>query len=61
MLVEALDDSDSIAATSAELTGDLSKGEVAWAEGSVADLQGKQVSLRFTLSNGSFYSYWIDE
>ena len=61
LTVEALDDAGSVVAASAELTGDLPQGEVAWTAGSLAELQGKHVRLRFTLRNGSLYSYWIEE
>ena len=61
LTVEALDDGGSVVAASAELSGDLPEGEVVWTQGSLAGLQGRPVRLRFTLRNGSFYSYWIDE
>ena len=41
--------------------GDLPQGKVVWTQDSLADLQGRLVHLRFTLRNGSFYSYWIEE
>ena len=63
LAVEALDGGGSIVATSADLNGDLPQGKVVWTQGSLADLQGRLpcVHLRFTLRNGSFYSYWIEE
>jgi len=41
------------------MTGDLLRAEGKWQKGDIADLQGKAVSLRFTLRNGSLYSYWL--
>ncbi|HIA68367.1 TPA: hypothetical protein EYN98_20420 [Candidatus Poribacteria bacterium] len=61
LTVEALDDGGSVVATSADLNGDLPQGKVVWTQDSLADLQGRLVHLRFTLRNGSFYSYWIEE
>ena len=61
LTVEALGDGGSVVAASAELNGGLPQGKVVWTQGSLADLQGRPVRLRFTLRNGSFYSYWIEE
>ena len=60
LTVEALD-GGSVVATSADLNGDLPQGKMVWTQDSLADLQGRLVHLRFTLRNGSFYSYWIEE
>ena len=41
------------------MKGDLVRGEVQWQKGNIADIKGKAVSLRFTLSKASLYSYWL--
>jgi len=58
--VEAVDANGEVLATSAPMKGDVLSGEVKWQEGSIADLKDKAVSLRFTLSNASFYSFWLE-
>ena len=58
--VEVLDDSGNVVSASAELTGDFSRGEISWKKGTLANLKGKRINLRFTLSNGSIYSYWFE-
>ena len=42
------------------LKGDHMKGQFEWKQGALSALQGKEVSLRFTLRDGSLYSYWIE-
>ena len=49
-----------VVAKSKPLTGDLLRGLVTWAEGNIADLKDQTASLRFTLRNGQFYSYWLE-
>ena len=58
--VEVLDENEKVVAASAPMSGDHVRGEVEWTQGSVADLKGKTVSLRFTLRNGQLYSYWFE-
>ena len=58
---EVLDDRGAVLAASNALTGDLPSGEIDWQQGQFADLKGRIVSLRFTLSHARFYSYWIEE
>jgi len=41
--------------------GDQPRGEFRWSQGSLESLKGQQVSLRFTLREGSFYAYWLAE
>jgi len=57
--VEALDEAGKGVATSAPLKGDHRRAEVEWQAGDISDHHGKVVSLRFTLRNAQFYSYWI--
>ena len=58
--VEVLDEHGAVLATSNPVTGDLPRGEVDWQQGNFSDFKGKVVSLRFTLSNAKFYSYWLE-
>ena len=41
------------------MKGDLPDGQVIWRKGSIADLKGIEVRLRFALRNAMFYSYWL--
>jgi hypothetical protein len=61
LTVEVLDEAGQVVATSAECTGDQPQAEIAWQQGDLGAVQGQPVSLRFSLRNGSFYSYWIRE
>jgi hypothetical protein len=56
---EILDSDGTVLARSAPLNGDHPRGEVRWRRGHLADLQGKEISIRFTLRNAAFYSYWL--
>ena len=58
--VEVLDGEDKVVAQSVPLSGDLLREPVKWAEGNIADLKDQTASLRFTLRNGQFYSYWLE-
>jgi hypothetical protein len=58
--VEVFSEDGNVVARSEPLTGDLLREPVKWAEGEIADLKGRTVSLRFTLRNGQFYSYWLE-
>ena len=60
LLVEAMSHDGKILARSSKITGDQLRGEVTWEEGAFTDLKGQAVSLRFTLRNGHFYSYWVE-
>jgi len=57
--VEVLDEHHTVLAVSAPVTGDLLRGKVDWRQGNLVDLKGQTVSLRFTLRNAKFYSYWL--
>ena len=59
--VEVLDKEGKVLATSVPLKGDLARGEVIWKKGSIAPSMGKAMSLRFTLRNAQFYSYWFED
>ena len=59
--VEALDKDGKVLAVSSPLEGDMPRGEVQWRQGKLADLQGHQVSFRFTLRNAKLYSYWLEK
>ena len=58
--VEVLDGEDKVVAQSVPLSGDLLREPVKWTDGNIADLKGQTASLRFTLRNGQFYSYWLE-
>ena len=58
--VEFLNGDGNVVAKSKPLTGDVLREPVTWAEGDIADLKGRTASLRFTLRNGQFYSYWLE-
>ena len=57
---ELLNGDGNVVAKSKPLTGDVLREPVTWAEGNIADLKGRTASLRFTLRNGQFYSYWLE-
>ena len=59
-LVDIIGEDENVLAASASMEGDLLHGEVKWQKGNISDLKGKAVSLRFTLRNGQFYSYWLE-
>ncbi len=53
-------DGAKVGAQAEPLTGDLLREPVKWAEGDIAKFKGHIASLRFTLRNGQFYSYWLE-
>jgi hypothetical protein len=57
--VELWSAGNELLARSAPLVGDLPQGEVMWELGELAAHVGKRVSLRFRLTNGALYSWWI--
>jgi len=57
--IEVLDVDGAPMAESASLKGDLLQDKVNWQRGGLTSLQGKTVSLRFTLYNAELYSYWL--
>lgn len=57
--IEALDADGILMAKSTLLKGDLLQDKVNWKQGGLKSLKGKIVSLRFTLYNAEFYSYWF--
>jgi hypothetical protein len=58
--VEVLDGNGKIVAQSEPLSGDLLRHRVKWAEGNIAEMKAQDVSLRFTLRDAQFYSYWLE-
>jgi len=60
LLVELFDDSGERLAKSKPIKGDLPRGELQWSAGDLAQLVGQTISLRFTLRDGSIYSYWFE-
>ncbi len=59
--VEVLDPSGKVLASSKPLTGDHHRGEVPWERGRLAELKGQTVTLRFTLRQARFFSYWLND
>lgn len=57
---EVLDADGKVVAVSSPRRGNCLQAKLHWRQGSLAALQGRQVSLRFTLANASFYSYWLE-
>jgi len=49
-----------VVAQSAPLIGDLQRAPVKWSTGHIAALKDQRASLRFTLRNAQFYSYWLE-
>jgi hypothetical protein len=43
----------------APLTGSGTKMPVKWTSGSLADVAGKPVRLRFSMTHGRLYSFWV--
>ena len=60
LLTEVLDKNGQVLARSVLLQGDHPQSEVEWEKGEMEKLTGKVVSLRFTLRDGHFYSYWFE-
>ena len=58
--VEVINGEGKVVAQSEPLFGDLLREPVKWSEGDIAKLKGQTASLRFTLRNGQFYSYWLE-
>jgi hypothetical protein len=58
--VDVLDGTGKVVAQSEPLSGDLLCEPVTWAEGTIAKMKAQNVSLRFTLRDGQFYSYWLE-
>ena len=58
--VELLNGDGKVVAKSKPLAGDLLREPVRWVKGDIADLKGQIASLRFTLRNAQFYSYWLE-
>lgn len=57
---EVLDAEGTVIATSKSLTGNQPRGEFGWSLALPKSLCGQQVSLRFTLREASFYSWWLE-
>ena len=56
---EVLDEQGQVLAVSQPLVGDHPRSEFRWSQGVLDSLNGRQVSLRFTARDGSFYAFWI--
>ena len=60
LLAEVLEENGNVVATSVPVDVDQRRGEVRWKQGELETLKGRTVSLRFTLRNGRFFSYWLE-
>ncbi|MAV34593.1 MAG: hypothetical protein CMJ59_03960 [Planctomycetaceae bacterium] len=58
--VEALDAAGKVIGASRKISGDRPHGKVSWESSQLGQLAEKVVRLRFTLRNGSLYSYWFE-
>ena len=58
--VAVLDDQGESLAVSQPVVGDQPRAVVEWQSGGLPDLKGQTVSLRFTLREAEFYSFWLD-
>ena len=59
--VEVLDAAGKTLTRSHPIRGDLPSQQVSWEASAITELTGQVVSLRFTLRNGSLYSYWLED
>ena len=57
---EILDTEGTVIATSQPMPGNQPQGEFHWSQPLPESLHGRQVRLRFTLREGSFYSWWLE-
>lgn len=57
--VEVLGQDGALLARSKVMTGDQPRGAIEWEAGDLLLLEGKTISLRFTVRKGAFYSYWF--
>ena len=57
---EVLDTEGAVIATSQPMQGNQPRGEFRWNPALPQSLRGQQVSLRFTLREASFYSWWTE-
>ncbi len=60
LFVEVLDESGKVLAASRTISSDCPQTKVSWESISLTELPKKIVSLRFSLRNGSLYSYWFE-
>ena len=58
--VTVVDGAGVIVAVSEPVTGDQPRAEFRWKFGDLASVRGKTVSLRFSLHNARFYSFWCE-
>jgi len=57
---EVLDTAGAVIAISQPMKGNMPRGEFRWNPALPQSLRGQQVSLRFSLREASFYSWWTD-
>ncbi len=59
--VEVLDSSKKALMVSDHVVGDQPHARVQWKSADLSNLKGQTVSLRFTLRQAKFYSFWMEE
>ncbi len=59
--VEVLDSRKKVMMVSDDVVGDQPHAQVQWTSGDFSNLNGQAVSLRFTLRQAKFYSFWLEE
>lgn len=58
--VDVLDTEGTVIATSQPVKGNHPRGQLGWSPALPQSLHGQQISLRFTLREASFYSWWLE-
>lgn len=58
--VEILDEQDEVLAAAEFSSGDTTRGELAWKPDMLANLQNRNVAVRFTLQHAKLYSWWLE-
>ena len=58
--VEILNTKHEVVAVSEKVEEDSTSKELQWKRGELANLNGQLITLRFTLRNAKFYSYWLE-
>jgi len=60
-VVPVVAEDGSVAASSQAISGNQPRAEVRWERGGLLSVQGQTVTLRFTLTRASLYSFWLED
>ena len=60
VIVDVLNKSGNAVATSEPIVGDRPQVALRWERGTIANMEGTSLRLRFRVFNARLYSYWID-